>query len=634
MAILFTGAGEAIMAQAYPPEATRDDVAQRLDQVGHQHPRLMASEATFEGIRQAVTTSALHEHVGDLVIRQADALMEVEPVERVVTGRRLLGESRKCLMRTSTLAMAYHLTGDPRYAVRCQDEMLSAAVFSDWNPSHFLDVGEMTLALAIGYDWLYDQLDPEARTAIREAIIEKGLRTSQRDDYQGWVRATNNWGQVCHAGMVAGALAVLEDEPDLAADIVHRALVNVPRSMSAFAPKGSYPEGPGYWVYGTSFNVILIDLLDSVVGTDFGLSAAPGFAETGQYVNLMTGPSGRYFNYADGGDGRPMLPVLHWFAERYDRPDWVRHEPEAIARAADSWRPGNAASGGDRLFPLTLLWLREHEGNPEIQMPLHWTSGGSVPVSVHRSSWTDANAAYVGFKAGSPSAPHGQMDVGSFVLDADGVRWAWDLGAEGYHGIESRGMNLWSSAQDSDRWTIFRQSNSGHNTLVIDGQPQIAAGDAPITRFSPDPAFPHSVADLSAVYEGQADSVRRGIALLPSGEVLIQDSLTGLAPGSVVRWGMITRAEPGETGGAVLPLTMDGAELTLRLLSPDASWEVFQTDPPPNEWDSPNPGTRMVGFRAEAPESGNLELAVLATPGSCTDSLAGTLERMPLDPVE
>ena len=123
-------------------------------------------------------------------------------------------------------------------------------------------------------------------------------------------------------------------------------------------------------------------------------------------------------------------------------------------------------------------------------MPLHWYSESETPITVHRSSWTDPAATFVGLKGGSPSGPHGQMDIGSFVLDADGVRWAVDLGAEGYHGIESRGMNLWSSSQNSDRWTIFRQSNHGHNTLVIDGQLQKAgatprSSTSPTTRPSP-----------------------------------------------------------------------------------------------------------------------------------------------------
>jgi hypothetical protein len=45
-------------------------------------------------------------------------------------------------------------------------------------------------------------------------------------------------------------------------------------------------------------------------------------------------------------------------------------------------------------------------------------------------------------------------------------------------------------------------------------------------------------------------------------------------------------------------------------------WQTYETAKPPNEWDSRNPGTVMVGFTAVAPASGVLDLAVLCTPGS------------------
>jgi hypothetical protein len=209
------------------------------------------------------------------------------------------------------------------------------------------------------------------------------------------------------------------------------------------------------------------------------------------------------------------------------------------------------------------------------------------------------------------------MDTGSFVLDADGVRWALDLGAEPYHGIESRGMDLWDRAQDSDRWTIFRQHNEGHNTLVIDGQPQRVAGRGHIVGFSDDPGFACSIVDMSSVYDGQAGSVRRGVALLPSGAVLIQDEISGLRPGRRVRWGMITRARTSEASGATLTLNEGGARLRMELLSPsDIRWQVIGTGMPRHEWDSPNPGTRMIAFEAVAPDSGELRLAVRLTPGS------------------
>jgi hypothetical protein len=478
----------------------------------------------------------------------------------------------------------------------------------------------MTFALAVGYDWLYETLSPEERIEIRDAILEKGVKLPFETRHRGWVDASNNWGQVCHAGMVAGSLATLEDEPELAARTVHQALHHVTRSMHAYAPNGSYPEGPGYWSYGTTYNVFLIAMLESVFGSDFGLAAAPGFSRTGEYVDLMTGPSGEFFNYADGGAHRGPEPALHWFADRFDRPDWALLDRAVTRDRLARISPGDAASQSDRFLPAALLWLDRESRDVAIRMPLQWSGGGSVPVTVHRSSWGDSGAVFVGFKAGSPSANHGQMDIGSFVLDADGIRWALDLGAEGYHGIESRGMDLWNRKQDSDRWTILRQSNTGHNTLVIDGQLQVAKGNAPIVAFSSLPEFPHSVADLSSVYRGQAESVVRGIALLPSRQVLIRDRLTGLVPGARVRWGMITRGKAGTLGEAELVLSQGNATLGLRIAMPEAAgWTSYETAAPRNEWDSPNRGTQMVGFEALAPASGVLDLAVVLTPGSVAD---------------
>ncbi len=601
----------------YPPTATLEEVRQRVERAPKEHPRLLATAAELAELRPSLEGDRTRRMLADAVVAEAEVMLGLPPVTRTLTGRRLLGVSRQAVKRVITLAVASRLGGDRRFSRRAEQEMLAAAAFPDWNPDHFLDVAEMTLALALGYDWLHTELDAASRVTIRRAIVDKGVGLQFRSEHTGWIRSTNNWGQVCHGGLTAGALAVMEDEPDLAARTVHSALHNVTRSMAVYAPKGSYPEGPGYWSYGTTYNVVLIAALESVLGTDFGLSRAPGFDVTGQYPALATGPSGLFFNYADGSDRRGVLPALFWFAARYDRPDWLLGEPDRLRTALSERTAEDAASGERRFLPLALLWMGEEAEAPDIRMPLHWSGGGETPVTVHRSSWTDPEATYVGLKGGSPSANHGQMDTGSFVLDADGVRWALDLGAEPYHGIESRGMSLWDRAQDSDRWTIFRQQNEGHNTLVIDGQPQRVHGHGDVVAFSDDPAFPHSIVDMSSVYDGPARSVRRGVALLSSGAVLVQDEISGLKPGRLVRWGMITRARTSEASGATLTLNEGGARLRMELLSPaDTGWEVIGTGRPRHEWDSPNPGTRMIAFEAVAPESGELRLAVRLTPGS------------------
>ena len=615
---------------SYPPSISLPQLRRRISTGAAPHPRLLASGEDLAAIRQSVQGDRLRRSIAEVVIRQATMLRDEPPVARIMKGKRLLAQSRLCVKRVITLALAFHLTGNRLHAGRCQQEMLAAARFRDWNPSHFLDVAEMTFALALGYDWLYDQLDDAARDEIRTAIVQKGVRLPLEHD-MGWIRSQNNWGQVCHAGMVAGALAVMEDEPELAARTIDQALRNVTRSMAAYAPHGSYPEGPDYWSYGTSYNGLLIAALESALGTDFGLSQAPGFRETGQFLSLACGPSGLFFNYSDGGAQRSPQPVLFWFAARYQRPDWLLGEYERLQQQVESLQTAKSASAGGRFLPLALLWMRSKPERVINRMPLNWSSGGATPITVHRSAWNDPDATYLGLKAGTPSANHGHMDIGSFVLDADGQRWALDLGAEGYYRIESLQMNLWNRSQDSDRWTIFRLNNKGHNTLVIDGQLQRVSGYGKVVSFSAEPSFSHTIVDMSSVYRGQAKSVRRGVALLPSREVLIQDELSGLKPGSQVRWAMITRGVVERLGQSTIQLRRADAHLTLSILGPDrATWKEIDTATPKNSWDSPNPGTRMLAFEAVAPPSGQLLLSVLATPGSCQESSKDAWGRKPL----
>ena len=49
-------------------------------------------------------------------------------------------------------------------------------IFTAWCPNSFLDPSEMTNALAIGYDWLYDLISDSDKTLIASAIYNKGLK--------------------------------------------------------------------------------------------------------------------------------------------------------------------------------------------------------------------------------------------------------------------------------------------------------------------------------------------------------------------------------------------------------------------------------------------------------------------------
>src|SRR5262245_52873054 len=104
------------------------------------HPRLLASADELARIQRDAHNDPLLEKLIARVVREADALLGAESLEHRLIGPRMLDQSRTAVRRVLTCAMAYRLTGEARFAERARRDMLQAAGFPDWNPSHFLDV--------------------------------------------------------------------------------------------------------------------------------------------------------------------------------------------------------------------------------------------------------------------------------------------------------------------------------------------------------------------------------------------------------------------------------------------------------------------------------------------------------------
>jgi hypothetical protein len=301
---------------------------------------------------------------------------------------------------------------------------------------------------------------------------------------------------------------------------------------------------------------------------------------------------------------------MFWFAQKYKQPSlsWYQHQ---IWKDSSVKNPSTLVRS--RFSPLTLLWC---SGKPSVPEKLSWMGRGTNPVAMFRTSWTDPDAAYLAIKGGSPSVSHGHMDVGSFVLDADGVRWVMDLGPESYNKIESLGMNLWGRSQDAERWTIFRYNNLSHSTLVVNSQHQRVDGNAPIIRYSDEQPFPHVVFDMSDVYEGQLAKALRGAALLPTGKVIIQDEFEAANQPATVRWAMVTPAKVSiETNKSAI-LRKDGKSMRLTVLTDkEIQLRAYSTEPKA-DYDASNPDTRLIGFEVSLSSGQDARTAVLLTPSS------------------
>jgi len=581
------------------------------------HPRLLLTDEQLTAAVTAAQTDPLRAALHARIIAAAEAQLATVPVEHVLDGPRLLEKSRTALGRVLIGAMAWRLTGDTRFADRAKREMLVTAAFVDWNPSHFLDVAEMCTALGLGYDWLYAYLTPTERTTIRTALVEKGLSFAaaayapgKPDDKRLWfVTVHHNWNQVCNAGLLTAALALADEEPALARTVIAGAVKSLPLAMAAYMPDGAYPEGPGYWGYGTSYNVLALAILESALGTDFDLGHAPAFDRTALYRLHIQSSAGQGFNYADGGAGLGAAPEYTWLAQRYPQPAALAHSRALLTTALATPKPNREP---ERFFTLHAVWFPssiEHQKS-KIEIPLDARFRGPAQLALFRSAWDDPRALFLGFKAGGNAVNHAHLDLGSFVLDADGVRWAQDLGPDDYNLPK-----YFESKEGGLRWTYYRLNNFSHNTLTPGTALQATSAEAPLIAFASTPTRGHAVADLTAAYPAAAKKMLRGVALLDRARVLVQDEVTALAPGTPLTWRLLTDAKIKIIDAHHAELTQAGRTLRVEILEPAAARFTTAPATPPTSAEKQNKATTVLAAELPAaPAITDARLVILLTP--------------------
>ncbi len=520
-----------------------------------EHPRLLLTKERENEIKNNLNDPVVQKYFQEIII-SADKIVETPPVERKLVGSglpRMLETSREAERRVILLGLAYRLGGDEKYLKRLIAELDAISEFPDWHPEHYLDAAEMTAALALGLDWSYDKLTEDQRQKFARAIINKGLKTGL-DEKNWWIKHRNNWNQVCHGGLVLGALAVYEYDRVTADKIMAQAKDNIHFGLEPYASSGVYPEGLGYWGYGSSYS-ILTDAAIRSAGLEPWpqIWGQPGFAESFDYVLAMMTPAKLCFNYADGVPQASPL-VFHFYYDFLQQRNKYHN-----AAVKTLWTRENALDNkGNYLMGLGLIWYRPELNQPNTAAENEPYYGKSeVELAVLR-----APGNYLGVKGGDVKVNHGHLDAGSFILEMGNTRWAVDLGAE--RAIYDR-KDTWALDQNSKRWDYLRANNLGHNLVSIDNSRMQVAGTNPVELRKDSNT---AVVTLDSAYSDVARKFRRTLQL-NGNHAGIRDEFTLSKVPAQITWRMYTPAQIKiDDSGRNAVLTIGKKELTAQITAP------------------------------------------------------------------
>ena len=576
---------------------------------------IIGTDEDFQNIKSLYDNDERFTAFCNKVISQAQTYLAKEPPEYAKPDGLRLSSAYTTQDALENIAFAYKFTGDAVYAEGAKKYLDNAMAYTDWNNiNHYLDTSALMHGFAIAYDWCRDYFEenyPGYLAELRAAVKKFGLDRAE-ELYTGtkyeWHRFTHNVNIVDNSGVIMAALICSEDESmrEYSAQMLAYALQSISGALVAYSPDGAYAEGPGYWDYAGRNLASCASSLVATTGSDFGTIGYDGMDKTLMYAEAMTGSTGCGMNIHDGGNemSRVNMPSISFFADYFDESAIKEKRIDSLAKYQMS------------IEPYELIWLsRPTTGDSEMVI-----SGDQCFKSMNTASMckdkADENSSYVMVHGGENSVPHGQLDIGNFIFESLGERWAIDLGKDDY--------NLDGYFETDKRFNYYRNRAEAHNTLVMNissgnyyDQPYEAEGV--ITDFISEPDMAYTELDMTEAYPNYANSAIRYFKLdKVTGELTVTDKINFKSE-TELHWFMNTDAVvtlSEDKKSAVL--TKNGRQLLVEIASEGTEiielWEVKPHQASPDaEGQAVNTGVTKLTI-ANPSASGNYTLTVNLKP--------------------
>ena len=582
-------------APAYPAEPAPGYVRPSAEQIAadlartnpnRRHPRILITGEDIARVRSWQQTEPTIKAWCASLHEKADVILKAAPVKYGLThSGGVLQQARKVLSYAQILGLTYRLTGDARYAERLWreiDTVCDRTKFPDWGPTHYNDAVEMGTAFAISYDWLFDYWTPERKRQMRENmkgytlqyVVEKLNDKSMAENG----KTLTNIRLVYAGGAAVTALAIADEEDSsaLACEVISEALKKDEAGAAMFAPDGGWYEGARYWGYAVRYHIYLLASLQASTGTTYGFVDAPGFRNTGSFPIQMTGPAGN-FDFHDDYTDPKIDSELSWLGREFD---------------VNCGRARFAELTSRRTTPdvVDVLYYRPEFSRGVATFPneAFYSAAGTA---VFRTGW-DNNAFFLGVHVGPNVGAHAHLDMGTFVLDAEGRRWVSDVGGGSYewkYYLNSPEFHLSNEPPNMrpGRFDYYCTRAEGHNTILVGREhldlDQNLQVSSTILKYEASAARSVLVADMTDAYRPRATSVKRGFLYSGSSRiVLVRDELEAAAP-TDFSWSAHTVAEISlspDRRSAVL--TQNGKRFWIGIISNgNVTFEIATLPPEP-----------------------------------------------------
>lgn len=548
------------------------------------HPRLFLFNNDFIKIKKQVNDASnvylkkLHDNMMAAAVIMARTTRPLE-YQKDESGKSITQISRKAIHRIVDLAYAYRYTGEDKYLKMAEWNMNVVCDFPDWNDEHFLDAAEMATAVGIGYDWLKKDLADSTLEKIPAKLkayaLDPGLA---RNIY----KREGNWNQVCCGGLIVAALSIYEIYPELADEVIRKCMAyNANEVKNTYAPSGAFPEGPGYWEYGTCYEGILCLALETALGSDFEIPLVEGFQGAGDFYVFDRGNTGKRFNYSDSGESDETSFGLWYLAYKQKNPSFLYQD---LARLDDDTYLHEYYT----FMAITASYLM---GNVTATHPsgrLYRADNESInPVLMCRTGW-GTNDPYLAIKGGSCNVSHAHMDAGEVVYEQYGTRWFKDFTyttnytelrlifkASGLSSDELGKLDV-----DSWRWKVFQYHNRQHSTITANDANHWPYGKARIYEAYDSENELGGYVDLTDTFYGQLHSANRKAVIKDNSYLEITDKFTALNNGKAahIRWTCGSDASPRLVKGGI---ELDDGATKMKLVNnaPDAVYKIWSVDP-------------------------------------------------------